>query len=71
MRIELHPEAESEISAAAAWYDDQRAGLGDEFIGVVTRWLEALIESADTWPQWPGAPAMSPPIRRVLLERFP
>ena len=28
MKIEIHPEAEAELFAAAAWYDDQLPGLG-------------------------------------------
>ena len=32
MRLVLHPEARQELRAAAIWYDDQREGLGDEFV---------------------------------------
>jgi hypothetical protein len=35
MRLELHPEARAELRSAALWYDEQRPGLGDEFIADV------------------------------------
>ena len=35
MRLELHPEARAELRSAALWYDEQRPGLGDEFISEV------------------------------------
>ena len=36
MRVELHPEARAEFRSAAVWYDEQRLGLGDEFVADVT-----------------------------------
>lgn len=71
MRITLHPAAESELYEAAAWYDDQRPGLGDDLLVEVTRWLDAIAEEPRIWPEWPEAPILSPPIRRALTDRFP
>jgi hypothetical protein len=34
VRLALLAEAESELDDAAAWYDDQRPGLGDELLAV-------------------------------------
>jgi toxin ParE1/3/4 len=31
------PEAEADLAEAAAWYDEQREGLGDEFVHAVLR----------------------------------
>ncbi len=33
--------------------------------------LLLLVESAETWPLWSGAPPRIPPIRRFSLPRFP
>lgn len=71
MKVELHPEAEVELYEAAAWYDDQRPGLGDELLAEITRWLDVISEAPSTWPKWPGAPDLDPPIRRVLTDGFP
>lgn len=70
MKFELHPEAEVELYEAAAWYDDQRPGLGDDLLAEMTRWLDVIAEAPSTWPKWPGAPVLEPPIRRVVTDRF-
>lgn len=72
MRLKLHPEAEEEIFQDAAWYDEQRTGLGDEFLQHVDRWFGVILETPRVWPLWPGAPPNPvAPIRRVVLDRFP
>lgn len=71
MKTELHPEAEAELYAAAAWYDDQLPGLGDELLAEITRCLAVVVEGPSAWPSWPDAPQLDPPIRRVLASRFP
>ena len=71
MNIQLHPEAEVELYEAAAWYDDQRPGLGGDLLAEMTRWLDVIAEAPWTWPKWPDAPDLDPPIRRVLTDRFP
>ena len=49
MRIELHPAAEEELYKAAAWYDDQRRGLGDDLLAEMTRWVDAIAEEPSMW----------------------
>ena len=72
MRIKLHPEAESELLHAAAWYEAERVGLGDEFLAHVYRWFDVILASPNQWPRWPDTPAeLDPAIRRVVVERFP
>jgi plasmid stabilization system protein ParE len=71
VRLELHAEAEAELAAAAAWYDDQRPGLGDDLLEEVDVACEALRTGPNAWPRWPDAPPREPPIRRFLLRRFP
>ena len=35
VELVLAPEAESDIAEAYAWYEDRRAGLGEEFLSSV------------------------------------
>jgi hypothetical protein len=71
VRIELHPRAESEIFEAACWYEDRRDGLGDQFLEAVSRAFDFLVEAPQVWRSWPGAPSLVPPIKRMMLLRFP
>ena len=71
MKVQLHPDAEEELYRAAAWYEDKRAGLGQDLLVEIARWLVVLAETPRAWPQWPSAPQVDPPIRRVLPTRFP
>ncbi|MBI4602783.1 MAG: type II toxin-antitoxin system RelE/ParE family toxin [Planctomycetes bacterium] len=70
MRLETHPDAESELLEAADWYDRHRPGLGDDLVDEVNRWLDVILEAPAAWPLWPGAPTCDPPVRRCLLSRF-
>jgi hypothetical protein len=49
--VTLHVEATAELEAAAVWYDEQRAGLGVQFLAAVDR----TIQHAVAWPH-AGAP---------------
>ncbi len=71
MKIALHPEAEAELFEAAAWYDDQIPGLGDDLLAELSYYLDLIAGAPSTWPMWPGAPELDPPIRRVVADRFP
>ena len=35
MRVDLHPEARSELRSGALWYGERRDGLGEEFVAAV------------------------------------
>ena len=41
-RVAVRPEAGDDVSEAAAWYDEQRAGLGSEFREEVLQVFDAL-----------------------------
>lgn len=64
------PEAAAELDEAALWYENQRAGLGVEF-------LEAIDVALSHIARWPQAgdpvPDVPPdlPVRRVPVGRFP
>ena len=71
MRLELHPEARAELRSAALWYDERRPGLGDEFIAEVSAALDRIGDAPETYPAWPGTPALDPLIRKATVQRFP
>lgn len=72
LSVKLHPEAEEELFQDAAWYDDQRSSLGDAFLQEVYRWFDIISGAPQVWPLWPGIPGeVSPPIQRVVADRFP
>lgn len=64
-KLVIAPEAERDIAEAYDWYEDRRAGLGEEFLGCVDACIDGIARS----------PELHPPIhesyRRVLVRRFP
>ena len=70
MRLELHPEARAELRSAALWYDEQRPGLGDEFISEISASLDRVSDAPESYPAWPGTRAEGPLIRKAT-QRFP
>jgi len=71
VRVELHPEARAEFRSAAIWYDEQRPGLGDEFVAEVTAMLTRIAQASHAYPLWPNVKDTAVPIRRALVQRFP
>ena len=66
-RLIILPEAEADVTAAATWFQDQRSGLGEEFLAEV----HAAIESAADNPRQYPRLRRRPEVRRVLIKRFP
>jgi plasmid stabilization system protein ParE len=61
----FHPDVQGEIDDAYRWYEQQRAGLGDDF-------LAALEEVFDRLRQTPEAhQVIYRDVRRALPRRFP
>src|SRR5262249_39500874 len=70
MALRILREAEDEVEAAAAWYERQRAGLGDDFLAAVAdgmRDIERLPQGVS--PATPAVPGREG--RRHVLARFP
>jgi len=65
MKLEFHPEAESELIEAAAYYELQVPGLGERFEAEVHRATDLLLEQPEI-----GAPA-DDVLRKFALNRFP
>ena len=71
MRVVLHPEADAEVQTAAFWYDEQRPGLGGEFMAEVTAVLQKVEAAPHSFPRWPGVSGTAEPVRRAVMHRFP
>ena len=64
------PEASAELEDAALWYERQRLGLGQEFLGAVDETLKRIAR----WPQIGGrVPDLADdvPARKAPVDRFP
>ena len=64
-KLIMAPEAEQDLAEAFAWYEKQRPGLGEEFLGCVDACIQALCRT----------PLMHQIVhenyRRALVRRFP
>lgn len=61
----LRPAAEEDIRQAYRWYEEQRAGLGDDFLLCVEATLATIKENPQLFP------AIHKQARRALVRRFP
>jgi plasmid stabilization system protein ParE len=61
----VRPAAAADVEAAYAWYESQRAGLGDEFLDAVRAVFEVLLESPKRYRVFYRE------VRRANLRRFP
>lgn len=64
------PEADVELGHAAGWYEQQRTGLGQEFLDAVEATVDLLSSFPKLGQSMPYVPA-DLPARRVPVERFP
>ncbi len=65
MQLILRPAAAADIEDAITWYEQQRSGLGTEFLEAVNLALSAVAENPRL------APLIQRNTRRALLGRFP
>ena len=65
--LRVLPDAEAELQSAATWYEEKRRGLGIEFVAVLDRAFQSVLENPGACPVW--RPDRS--YRRLLLKRFP
>jgi plasmid stabilization system protein ParE len=64
-RTFVRPEAQSDIRAAARWYETRETGLGLRFIGEVRQSLRRIADSPLRFP------IVDKDVRRALLHKFP
>jgi len=65
LHLIVRPDAEADIAAAYDWYEEQREGLGREFLAEVS----AVIDEVQSEPL--RFPAIFRTLRRALVHRFP
>ncbi len=70
MTFTVLPEAELEASEAVIWYDDQRFGLGDDFLIEFTQVLDRIRRGPAELPRLEAYTGRHV-VRRCLLKRFP
>jgi len=64
-KLDIQKGAEGDIQDAFEWYEDQREGLGVEFVGEMEAELESITENPEHHPvQENGS-------RRAVMKRFP
>jgi toxin ParE1/3/4 len=64
-RVVIRPNAEADLQAAWAWYESQRAGLGDELLVEI----HVAIRLLETDPE--RRPFYYRDFRRLITRRFP
>ena len=65
LRLVVRPEAQGDLLAARAWYDQQRPGLGDDFSDAAEELLDRIAATPKLYP------ATLKDVRRAKLRRFP
>ena len=66
MKLPLfRPAAAADLEDAYRWYEDQRAGLGDEFLATVNTVIESLVAYPERFP------IVHRHTHRVNVPRFP
>jgi plasmid stabilization system protein ParE len=63
--VRLRKEAERDLVMAASWYEEQRAGLGYEFLDRALSALQTIAEHPTMYP------LVHRNMRRALISRFP
>lgn len=61
----IRPEAEKDIEEAAIWYEEQRSGLGDDFLDEVQRTLNTVFQNPNLFM------TIHRNTKRALIHRFP
>jgi toxin ParE1/3/4 len=70
MKLRIDPAAEEETQEAAQWYEDQRGGLGLEFLAAVDAVVQRIRDNPFAFALLETLPEEQN-IRRFLLTRFP
>lgn len=69
MRLIVLDEAHEEAERAAAWYDEKRTGLGDDFLDDLEKTLAKVAADPLRFPRY-EARRIRVEVRRALFERF-
>ena len=66
-RLIIRPEAEADLTDAALLYDSREPGIGLELLSEVNSAIARVLNNPDSFTRV----RRNPPIRRVLIRRFP
>ena len=64
-RVVIRPRGEADLREARKWYENQRAGLGDEFLAELGITILRLVRNPERRPVYYRG------FRRILTRRFP
>jgi plasmid stabilization system protein ParE len=64
--VTFDSEAEDELRAAASYYENQRAGLGDDFVAEVEQGVQRILQMPQAFPLHSASG-----LRKCILRRFP
>ncbi len=70
MNLRIWSVAEREVATAALWYEEQRSGLGSDFLDEYEAAMTAIEYDAVRFPVLESL-LLDRPIRRSRLKRFP
>jgi hypothetical protein len=68
--FDFHPEARAELVADIDWYDAREYGVGERFEVAVREAVDAVVESPESWANWPGWDR-EPVVRSKGVNDFP
>lgn len=66
-RLIVRPEAESDITDTAVWYDNRELGLGLKFVSEVQSAIARALDHPESFTRVRN----NPTVRRVLTRQFP
>lgn len=61
----FRPEARDELEKAYNWYEDQQAGLGEDFLNCVDEKIDQLLQMPES------CAIVRKDVRRAVVRRFP
>jgi plasmid stabilization system protein ParE len=65
LQVHFRPEAETDVSEAAAWYESQKAGLGAQFLDEIAITCKSISENPEMYP------IVHRGSRRAIIRKFP
>jgi plasmid stabilization system protein ParE len=65
LQVLVKPEAEAGMAQAYRWYEEQRSGLGDDFIDAAETTIKNVADGPERYALVHG------PVRRALMRGFP
>jgi plasmid stabilization system protein ParE len=70
MKLRKHPGADDDIADAFRWYENQRPGLGDDFIDSLTVAFRVVASRPRSFNRVP-VPVTGHEVRRFVMRQYP